>query len=272
MRSTIINSGLTLSYVDRGRGRAFIFQHGLGADANQPLEVMPKTVRRIVLECRGHGSSDLGPDDQIRINFFSQDLLALINHLNVSSPIIGGISMGAAVALRYTIKNPKKVSGLVLARPAWLTKRAPSNLKIFTNAAKYMEQFPDGKELFRRTPEFLSLQSYSTDNAKSILKQFDAKDLPSRRRILHAISTDDPGVDPNDLKTLGNLPVLIIGCKFDRIHPISVAQELASLIPAARFVEITAKSVSKRQYQLEFEHALSEFAALPQVTKEQDDV
>ena len=99
--STITSSGLTLSYVDRGQGPAFIFQHGLGANADQPLEVMPETVRKIVLECRGHGSSELGPDDQFSIKQYSLDLSALVKHLNLSRPIIGGISMGAAIALKY---------------------------------------------------------------------------------------------------------------------------------------------------------------------------
>lgn len=272
MRSTITSSGLTLSYVDRGQGPAFIFQHGLGANADQPLEVMPETVRKIVLECRGHGSSELGPDDQFSIKQYSLDLSALVKHLNLSRPIIGGISMGAAIALKYAIENPKRISALILARPAWITEKTPKNMQIFANAAEYMTHADDGKELFRRTPEFLSLQSHSTDNANSILGQFGAEDLSSRSKILHAIANDGPGIDRKDLEALNDLPVLVIGCAFDQIHPISMAHELARLIPAARFMEVTSKSISKLQYVQEFKHALTEFVASNVSQEEYNDV
>ena len=272
MRSTITSSGLTLSFVDHGQGPAFIFQHGLGANANQPLEVMPETVRKIVLECRGHGSSELGPEDQLSIKHFSRDLSALIKHLNLSRPIIGGISMGAAITLKYAIENPKRISALVLARPAWVTEKAPENMQIFESAAEFMTRAADGRELFRHTPEFLSLQSHSTDNANSVLGQFGAEDLSSRSKILHAIAKDGPGIDRRDLEVLKHLQVLIIGCAFDQIHPISMAHELARLIPAARFVEITSKSVSKLRYVKEFKHALTDFVTSYVNQEEHNDV
>lgn len=272
MRSKITSSGLTLSYVDQGQGPAFIFQHGLGANADQPLEVMPEIARKVVLECRGHGSSELGPDEQLSIKHFSRDLSALIKHLNLSRPIVGGISMGAAIALNYAIKNPKRISALVLARPAWVTEKAPENMQIFASAAGFMTRAADGRELFRHTPEFLSLQSHSTDNADSILGQFGAEDLSSRRKILRAIANDGPGIDRRDLEALYGLPVLVIGCAFDQIHPISMARELARIIPAARFVEITSKSISKLQYVQEFKHALTGFISSNVSLEEYNDV
>lgn len=272
MRSTITSSGLTLSFVDHGQGPAFIFQHGLGANADQPLEVMPETVRKIVLECRGHGFSELGPDDQLSIKHFSRDLSALVKHLKLSRPIIGGISMGAAIALKYAIENPKRISALVLARPAWVTEKAPENMQIFGSAAEFMTGAANAKEHFQRTPEFLSLQSHSTDNADSILAQFGAEDLSSRSKILHAIANDGPGIDRRDLQVLNDLPVLVIGCAFDQIHPISMAHELARLIPAAGFVAITSKSISRLQYVRELKHALTKFISSNVIHEECNDV
>ena len=105
MRSTITSSGLTLSYVDQGHGPAFIFQHGLGANADQPLEVMPETVRKIVLECRGHGLSALGPDDQLSIPNFSRDLSTLINHLNLSKGMTGTDNLNSMTETGYPLQT-----------------------------------------------------------------------------------------------------------------------------------------------------------------------
>ena len=42
---------------------------------------------------------------------------------------VGGISMGAAIALRIAALRPDLVSALVLARPAWLDANGPENIQ-----------------------------------------------------------------------------------------------------------------------------------------------
>ena len=51
---------------------------------------------------------------------FADDVLAFADLRGVERFVVGGISMGAAIALRIAVRHPERVSGLVLARPAWL--------------------------------------------------------------------------------------------------------------------------------------------------------
>ena len=61
--------GCLLAYEEVGEGTPVLWQHGLGADRNQPAEVFPATsgIRRITLECRGHGNSELGERNTISL-------------------------------------------------------------------------------------------------------------------------------------------------------------------------------------------------------------
>jgi pimeloyl-ACP methyl ester carboxylesterase len=43
--------------------------------------------------------------------------------------VVGGVSLGAAIALRLAVRRPELVCGLILARPAWVTRAAPDNMK-----------------------------------------------------------------------------------------------------------------------------------------------
>ena len=107
-----------------------VFQHGLCGDCGQTAQVFPTSAgfRRVTLECRGHGASDCGPLERLSIAQFTDDLAAVIEAEALVPCVVGGISMGAAVALRLAVTRPDLVSALVLARPAWLVGDAPQNM------------------------------------------------------------------------------------------------------------------------------------------------
>jgi len=97
-----------------------VWQHGLGADRSQPAEVFPHSpaVGRITLECRGHGASALGDPEKLAMATFAEDVVALLDHLDIARAVVGGISLGAAVALRVAASHADRVAALILARPA----------------------------------------------------------------------------------------------------------------------------------------------------------
>src|SRR6266404_336054 len=50
----------------------------------------------------------------------ADDLIAFMDHLQLQMAVLGGISMGAAVALKAALRYPERCLALVLCRPAWL--------------------------------------------------------------------------------------------------------------------------------------------------------
>ena len=111
-------SGLAFYYLDEGdpSGRPFVFQHGLGGDVSQPAGAFPPPsgIRLLSLDCRGQGGTrPLGPVDKLFFSSFADDVAALMDHLVLQRAVVGGISMGAGVALNLASRCPKRAAGLV---------------------------------------------------------------------------------------------------------------------------------------------------------------
>ncbi len=262
MMRTFDHQGLTLSYRDEGEGPALIFQHGLGASADQPFDVMGSYdgFRRIALECRGHGASDLGDPSELSIATFADDLLALMDHLSIASAHVGGISMGAAITTRFAVLNPLRSRSLCVARPAWFDRAAPDNMAIFAVAAAFLDAHgvEEGRERFQASEPYAALKAASPDNATSLLGQFDRSDPFSTVALLSRLAVDGPGISFADYQAL-RLPVQVIGHELDAIHPLSMARAIAEATPGSELVEITPKSTSKERYASEFSSAVQRF-------------
>jgi pimeloyl-ACP methyl ester carboxylesterase len=260
---TILTSdGCRLSYEVVGEGVPVLWQHGLGATRAQPAEVFPHHagLRRITLECRGHGESELGDANKLTIEQFADDALVLLDHLGLPRLAAGGISLGAAVALRLAAFHGERISGLILARPAWVDQPAPETQNSYPAAAHFLEQFDpeEGLRRFCETPVFQSLLAASPDNANSLAGFFSRPRPETTIALLSRIPNDGPGVPRQALERL-DLPTLIVGNEQDHVHPMAYAQELSRLIPGARLRQITSKSVDRGAYVTEFRDALSAF-------------
>ena len=92
-RHTLLRDGLALAWYDAGGpGRPVIFQHGLCGDVRQTAEAFPadSCFRLITLECRGHGASEAGSEEQFSISTFGDDVAALADHLRLGPTVVKG--------------------------------------------------------------------------------------------------------------------------------------------------------------------------------------
>ncbi|MGB8313100.1 MAG: alpha/beta hydrolase [Aestuariivirga sp.] len=250
--------GAMLRGRDGGEGLPVIFQHGLGGDEAQVAEVFPdgNGLRRLTLECRGQGSSESGDPARLSIANFADDVLAFADSRQVQHFVIGGISMGAAIALRIAIKYPERVSALILARPAWLWGEAPENMAPFVDVARHLR---DGTvDAFESSPTARRLAHEAPDNLQSLKKFLLAKDRAATAALLSAIATDGPGVSKAEVRAI-SLPTLIIGHKVDAVHPLKFAHTLAGLIRGSQLVEITPKASDKPRHVVEFRAHVEKF-------------
>ncbi len=244
--SRLIRDGLRLAVHSGGnRGETLVFQHGLCGDARQIAEAMNGLggQRWQGLECRGHGASELGP--AISIALFADDVAAMIE--TMAAPVVlGGISMGSTIAMRLAVTRPEQVRALVLVRPAWLTEAAPSNMAPNAEVGGLLARMPaaEAREVFRQGPTAQRLAQVAPDNLNSLMGFFDRLPHDATARLLTTIAADGPGISEADLANL-QLPVLVCGTAEDEIHPMAHARALAALIPAARLVELPAKSRDK---------------------------
>ena len=262
-RRTLLRSGLPLAWFDAGgAGVPFVFQHGLCGSAQQTAEACPSDprIRLLTLECRGHGSSPAGAVEGLSIATFADDLIALIESTALAPVVLGGISMGAAIALRVAVRRPELVRALVLARPAWVTAAAPANMQPNAEVGELLRNGPaePARQRFDQGTTAQRLALDAPDNLASLRGFFERAPQAVTAELLTRISADGPGVTDADVRAL-QMPALVIGSQSDAIHPLAHARTLAALLAQARFVEITPKSVSREAYLRDIHTALSTF-------------
>ncbi len=253
----LIRNGVKLRGFDGGQGPSIIFQHGLGGDDAQVAETFPMSgFHRLTLECRAHGLSQAGNPHNFTITKFTDDVLAFADSRSLKRFAVGGISMGAAIAMRMAVITPERVSALILARPAWMWEPAPSNMYVFKLLSEYLaSDDKTGFEVSRIAKEFAEL---APANHASLLRFFDRGDQAVTAKLLAAIAEDGPRITKAEINAI-QVPTLVIGNAIDLVHPLSHAIALAQNIPNAIFVEIAPKALDKRQHLVELQNAVTAF-------------
>jgi 3-oxoadipate enol-lactonase len=109
---------ITINYVERGmpQGRPIVFVHGFPFNHSMwepQMLALPNEFRAIAFDVRGHGESDVG-DGQYSIEYFVDDLIALLDHLVLRQAVLCGLSMGGYIALRAFERHPDRFSALIL--------------------------------------------------------------------------------------------------------------------------------------------------------------
>jgi pimeloyl-ACP methyl ester carboxylesterase len=263
MERDIVRIGaLSLCLARTGSGRPFVFQHGLCGSAEQPAEVFPLASRWqcLSLECRGHGLSDPGDAADWSIATFADDVATVIAGLGVGPVVLGGISMGAAIAMRLAVRAPELVDAVVVARPAWIDQAAPETLSANREVGRLLASFPPEEALarFERSPTATRLARDAPDNLASLRGFFSRMPVAATAAMLCAIGNDGPGITRRDIARIDK-PTLVIGHRRDAIHPLEMARDIADLVPGARFVEIPPKADDVDAYRAGFRQALSQF-------------
>lgn len=256
MTGWLMRDGLRLALHDTGGdGMPVVLQHGLCGDARQTAEAMPQVprFRRLTLECRGHGASAFG--GHISIATFAEDVAAMIEQL-ASPVVVGGISMGAAIALRLAVTRPDLVRALVLIRPAWVTEPAPDNMAANALVGR-MIAAGQNASAFAETDMAHHLARTAPDNLASLTGFFDRAPLAQTAALLQAISADGPGVTPAQVGAI-TVPTLVCATDRDHVHPVDTAGRLAALT-GARLVELPPKANDKLAHIAALHAALTDF-------------
>ena len=239
-----------------------VFQHGLCGDASQPASLFPEDIgwRRVTVESRGHGRAEAGPPEQFSIATFADDLAAWIEDHEPRPVVVGGVSMGAAIALRLAALRPDLVRALVLSRPAWIAEAAPPNLAPNALVGELLRSYPpeEAHSRFEASELGQRIAREAPDNLASLLGFFSQEPVAVTRELLCRIANDGPGITREQIRGLRQ-PTLVVATARDYIHPLALAHELSSLIPNAKLVEITAKADDRVAHERQFRHALAQF-------------
>ena len=257
------HDALQFHYQRSGQGIPFIFQHGLGGDLSQPVGIFtpPQGIELLSFDFRAHGETrPLGNPDNLSFASFADDLKAFMDQMKLERAVVGGISMGAGVALNFGLRFPERVLGLVLSRAAWLDGAAPQNVKIFMNVSQAIGQHgaKRGLEPFKFSDAYREVLQESPDVAASLLKQFESPRAEETYLRLGRMPKDAPSYDRREWKSI-QVPTLVLANRQDPIHPYEYGEVIAQHIPGAELREITSKSVSVARHEKETQTFVQDF-------------
>lgn len=261
---SFVRDHINFNYLDIGDGVPFVFQHGLGGDVNQPTGIyVPQHERLLSFDCRGHGNTTpLGDVNKISFSSFADDLIGFLDYLNIDQAVIGGISMGAAVALNIVIRYPQRVIAAIFSRPAWLWQPAPYNLKVYGLIAALLRADGPvkGLERFLASDIYRAILAESPDAANSLAGQFTSPGALETVIKLERIPNDTPAHNEIKIRSIQK-QVLVMANRQDPIHPFDYGAKLAGIIPGAQFKELTPKSISPEQHRADVQRYVSTFIA-----------
>ncbi|MET8850446.1 alpha/beta fold hydrolase [Amycolatopsis sp. NPDC004625] len=109
---------MNLAYDDLGSGRPVLLVHGHPFDRSmwrpQAEYLADRGHRVITPDLRGYGESPT-EDTRTGLDVFANDLIGLADHLELTSFVLGGLSMGGQIAMQLVQDHPGRVDTLLLA-------------------------------------------------------------------------------------------------------------------------------------------------------------
>jgi pimeloyl-ACP methyl ester carboxylesterase len=129
-------------YEVHGTGTPLVLAYGIGGNAGMwdvNLPALAASHRVVLWEPRGHARSD-SPDDPAKYSFdhWVMDLQAVMDHLGLRKAHVGGLSLGAGIATRFTLRYPRRVRSLLVTNSS-SASGLPLSVDNFLMRAKSIE-------------------------------------------------------------------------------------------------------------------------------------
>jgi pimeloyl-ACP methyl ester carboxylesterase len=231
---------LHLNYEVHGTGPDLLFMHGLAADRHQAERCLDALdgFRVITLDLPGHGASPLSRHralaEQVGFRAYAETAADLLSSLGVTTAYVGGISMGAGVALSLAIGSPELVSGLLLIRPAWVNAPARPHLDLLADIGGWIA---DGGEATARQQliadrRFVEMKNRTPMCANGLIETIVRPHVTAAPSVLPTMVDDRPYQSDSDLEQC-RMPALVVSGEHDPLHPRWVADHLEASLPNA---------------------------------------
>ena len=230
----------SLHYIEQGQsdGRPVVFIHGFPFDCSmwQPqLAALPKRFHAIAYDVRGHGRSAVG-DGLYSLEFFVDDLMALLDHLKLEQVVLCGLSMGGYIALRAVERHRERFAALVLCD----TRSQADNDQVRVNRAAAIRALAED-----------GIAAFADNFLKLVMAPSTFQDNPAVVDLLREmIVATDPRAIGGTLMALAartdttaalpqlDLPALMLVGEQDRLTPPEDARALAGQLPRAELFVI----------------------------------
>ncbi len=183
------STGISLHFVEKGRGKPLILLHGNGEDGSyfeHQIDCFSVDYRVIAIDTRGHGQSPRG-EKPFTIVQFAEDLHDFMDENGIDQAILLGFSDGGNIALTFALKYPDRVGKMIV-----------DGANLFPSGVKALYQWP-------------------IEIGYRIAKMFAKKSEEAKKNAeMLGLMVNEPHIDPSQLAQL-KMPVLVVAGTKDMI-------------------------------------------------------
>ncbi len=260
------DSEVEIAYETSGEGYPLAFMHGLGAGRAQTTSALTSLDNTLLIspDILGHGDSISVDDEAVATMSFDQaadDVIAILDHLEIEKSNVGGLSMGSGIALNIALRYPERVNKLILLRPSWLCQPEPEHLALVAYVGKWILE--DGAEVAEQKlishPGYQVIYAEVPKVAESIRGLFTRPSHLSHTAVLYKMWEDAPFGSLDELAAITN-DALVLYTTRDNLHPIPVAESIASRLPGlVGMKELPPRYDKPDEYGVALNKVLNEF-------------
>ena len=231
-KSILLNNNIKMRYLESKQGvhisdRHILFIHGLGSSADRWLDI-PDAIsmyyHTIAVDLIGFGGSDKPTDVNYTIEQFSEFILEFMEKIGLSGDdkkiTLVGHSLGGYIAVEFAIRNKGLIEKLVLIDSSGFLKGPTPLLEQYLNAAKY-PSYDSVRNVFEQ------LVSQPWKVMPVIINTFITRinspgaKYPFESAYQNSTTTQ---IDLSRLKSIEDIPTLIIWGKSDNLIPIEYSE------------------------------------------------
>lgn len=188
--------------------------------------------RVALLDLLGHGRSEKpGRPQELRIDRFGLQAIALLDHLGWPQAVVGGVSLGAITALHAAVQSPSRISGLFLEMPV-MERAAPAAALMLVPLMVGVRYAARPWRLWARQVRRLPIPQRGL--WQSLINTI-SQEPDHMAAVIHGVLAG-PVVPPLRERLRLSMPALVIGHAGDWLHNLKDARALSQELPNAEFI------------------------------------
>jgi 3-oxoadipate enol-lactonase len=251
---------IQVAYTDTGVGRPVVLIHGYPFNRtlwNEQVAALSSSYRVIAPDLRGFGESDSSPGPAT-MNRMAQDVAQLMDHLEITRAVIGGLSMGGYVALAFYKQFPSRARALILADTRAQADTDEAKQARAQQAEKALSEgmagIADAMLPKLLTPETVSKRPEIVKRVRDMMLK--TKPEGAAAALLGMAERDD---QTELLPRITSKTLIIVGAE-DALTPVADSEKMHRAIAGSRLVVLeSAGHVSNLERTGEFNEALIDF-------------
>lgn len=239
--------GESIHYMEAGQGEPLLLVHGFFAWSftwRKNLPALGERFHTYAVDLRGWGLSQRGSTLAYGLDAQADLLAAFLNAMQIERAALMGHSMGGEIALRFALRHPDRLKGMVLVSPSALVQRRKRWVE------RHLLQLPAVGPLAVRmavlNPRFAARSVRQAHHRADRVTTADIAGyyLPARlpgsaHSLVRVLRDVDFGAAADRLGEVRHRTLLIWG-ENDPWVPVAHGYRLAELIPQAELVTIPA--------------------------------